>query len=96
MVISTGERASNEFLRKCSKFVEALNVLTDGSYFTRTTQDMIELSNGSRILSLPSGNPRALRGYSAQLTIVDEAAYIEHAEEVLAAIAPTLTRDPKS
>ena len=30
------------------------------------------------------------------MTIVDEAAYIEHAEEVLAAITPTLTRDPKS
>lgn len=47
-------------------------------------------------MSLPSGNPAALRGWSAQAVIVDEAAFCEHLEDVMAAIAPTLTRDPNS
>lgn len=45
------------------------------------------------MLSLPSGNPDGLRGYSAQAILLDEAAFIEQPEKVFAAIAPTLTRD---
>ena len=43
---------------------------------------------------MPSGNPVGLRGYTADIVIIDEAAYIDNPEEVWAAIAPTLTRDP--
>lgn len=45
-------------------------------------------------MSLPSGNPAGLRGYTADVVIIDECAYIERPEDVFAAIAPTLTRDP--
>lgn len=45
---------------------------------------------------MPSGNPSALRGYTAVATIIDEAAFIERPEDVLAAILPTLTRDPNA
>jgi hypothetical protein len=37
---------------------------------------MIRLANGSRIMSLP-GTATSVRGYTAQLLIVDEAAYVE-------------------
>lgn len=52
----------------------------------------MKFSNGSRVLSLPSGNPAALRGTTAHCIIVDEAAWVEHLDDVLAAISPTLTR----
>jgi hypothetical protein len=39
---------------------------------------LLRLRNGSRILSLP-GTPTSVRGWSAQLLILDEAAYIEPA-----------------
>ena len=54
----------------------------------------MKFSTGGRVLSLPSGNPSALRGYSAAAILIDEAAFIERPDEVFAAIAPTLTRDP--
>ena len=47
-------------------------------------------------MSLPSGNPAALRGYTAACTIIDEACYIEHPEDVFSAILPTLTRNPEA
>ena len=56
----------------------------------------MKFSTGARIMSLPSGNPAGLRGYSSSLVLIDEAAFIENPEEVWAAIAPTLTRDPDS
>lgn len=58
--------------------------------------DCVKFNNGSRVMSLPSGNPSALRGYTAVATIIDEAAFIERPEDVLAAILPTLTRDPNA
>lgn len=45
-------------------------------------------------MSLPSGNPSALRGWSATSIVLDEAAFIDNPDEVWAAIAPTLTRNP--
>ena len=72
---------------------EAIKVISDGEITYQASADCIKFSTGSRILSLPSGNPSALRGYTAQAILLDEAAYIERPEEVFAAIAPTLTRD---
>ena len=58
--------------------------------------DCIKFSTGARILSLPSGNPAALRGYTADIILIDEAAYIERPEDVWASIAPTLTRNKEA
>jgi hypothetical protein len=38
----------------------------------------IELANGSRILALPS-QPHTIRGYAADLVVIDEAAYVDDA-----------------
>lgn len=58
--------------------------------------DSIKFNNGSRVISLPSGNPSSLRGYTAAATLIDECAYIDRPHEVYAAIVPTLTRDPNA
>lgn len=42
---------------------------------------------------MPSGNPAGLRGYTADIVIIDEASYIENPEDVWSSIAPTLTRN---
>lgn len=72
---------------------EAVKTLSNGAITFESSADCVRFSNGSRVLSLPSGNPAALRGYSAACTVIDEAAYIDNAEQVMQAILPTLTRD---
>ena len=72
---------------------EACRVLDPGLAYSASA-DSIKFTNGSRVLSLPSGNPAALRGWSAQCIVIDEGAFIENPEEVWSAIAPTLLRDP--
>lgn len=51
-------------------------LLRMGVSLARDSQSMIELHNGSRILSLP-GSPKAARGWSADLLVIDEAAFID-------------------
>lgn len=73
---------------------EAAKLMSSGLLSYTASADCVKFSNGSRVLSLPSGNPSALRGYSAQAILLDECAFIERPDDVFAAIAPTLTRDP--
>ena len=93
LIVSTGARAANEMIRKCIQTSEAVKLLSKGSLDYTNSADAIKFSNGSRIISLPSGNPAGLRGYTAQCVLIDEAQYIEHFDDVIAAIAPTITRD---
>ena len=62
------------------------------------SSDCIRFSNGARIMSLPSGNPQSLRGFSVKggVVLIDEIGYIERPEDVWSAIIPTLTRDQNS
>ena len=71
----------------------AVSVLEPSITYTASA-DCVKFSTGARILSLPSGNPAALRGYTADMILIDEAAYIERPEDVWSSIAPTLTRNP--
>lgn len=71
---------------------EALHII-DPSITYSARQDCITFSSGQRVVSLPSGNPSGLRGYTADCIIIDESAYIERPEDVYAAIVPTLTRN---
>lgn len=72
---------------------ESVHILEPSITYT-STADTIRFAGGQRIVSLPSGNPPALRGYTADVIIIDESAYIERPADVFAAIAPTLTRNP--
>ena len=94
LCVSTGARAASELVKKCIQMAEAVKMLSNGLLDYSASADCVKFSNGSRVLSLPSGNPSALRGYSAQAILLDECAFIERPDDVFAAIAPTLTRDP--
>lgn len=83
-------------IRKCVQVAEAVKVASNGKITFEASADCVKFNTGSRIMSLPSGNPAALRGWSAQAVIIDEAAFCMDFEEVMMAIAPTLTRDPTS
>lgn len=47
-----------------------------GEELVQDSQDTITLDNGSRIISLP-GSPKSVRGWSAGLLIIDEAAFLD-------------------
>ena len=94
LCVSTGARAASELVKKCIQMAEAVKMLSNGLLDYSASADCVKFSNGSRVLSLPSGNPSALRGYSAQAILLDECAFIERPDDVFAAIAPTLPRDP--
>ena len=97
LVISTGAKAASEMIRKCVQVAEAVKVASNGKITFEASADCVKFNTGSRIMSLPSGNPAALRGWSTSgAVIIDEAAFCEHLEDVMAAIAPTLTRDPNA
>lgn len=61
-----------------------------------SSAECITFSNGSRILSLPN-SPESVRGYSCSgILALDEAAFIEHIDDLYQAIIPTMTRFPSS
>lgn len=93
LCISTGARAASELVKKCEQMAYAVKVMSNGKIDYTSSADSIKFSNGARVLSLPSGNPAGLRGYTAAATLIDECAYIDRPYEVYAAIVPTLTRD---
>lgn len=96
LCISTGARAASELIKKCEQMAYAIKLLSNGALNYTASADSIRWTNGARILSLPSGNPAGLRGYTAAATLIDECAYIDRPYDVYAAIVPTLTRDPSS
>ena len=94
LCISTGARSANELIKKCEQMAQAVKQLSNGAIDYMPSADAVKFSNGARVLSLPSGNPAGLRGYTAAATLIDECAYIERPYDVYSAIVPTLTRDP--
>lgn len=95
LCISTGSRAASEIIRKCAQFAEAVKQLSHGQIDYTSSYDTIKFSNGSRVMSLPSSTDGAnLRGFSASAVVIDEACFVYHLDQIMEAIAPTLTRDP--
>ena len=96
LCISTGGRAASELMKKVNQMAEAVKILTNGRIDYIASQDACKFSTGARVLSLPSGNPTSLRGWSAQAILIDECAFIERPYDVMTAIGPSLTRDPNA
>ena len=92
LCVSTGSRAASELLKKCKQMAEAVKVMTNGKITYTDNAESITFNTGSRILSLPS-NPDGIRGYTARIVCIDEAAFVPFVDEIYQAIAPTLTRD---
>ena len=65
LVVSVGARSAAEIIKKCEQMAQAVKILSNGSIDYSASVDQIKFSNGSRVVSLPSGNPGALRGWSA-------------------------------
>lgn len=93
LCISTGARAASELIKKCLQMADAVSIMTDRKITYTNNADCITFNTGGRILSLPSGNPQALRGYTSSAVLIDECAFIENPSKVFAAISPTLTRN---
>jgi hypothetical protein len=70
-VISPSLRQSTEVATRAR-----LGLWELGERLVQDSASLLRLANGSRILSLP-GSARGVRGYSAQLVIVDEAAWVD-------------------
>jgi hypothetical protein len=84
VLISPSQQQSGELYKKCLTFLERLPGVPLAKQSSTTR---LELENGSRIISLP-GSERTVRGYSASLVIIDEAARCP--DELINAVRPML------
>jgi Helicase len=85
VVISPSQPQSTELYKKIHRFWQALPGAPAAEQESLTR---MELSNGSRIISLP-GSEKTVRGYSAAtLIVMDEAARVP--DELLASVRPML------
>jgi phage FluMu gp28-like protein len=95
LCVSVNQNSASEIIKKCVKVAEAVKLLTKGKITFAASFDKVVFSNGSRVISL-SSNPASIRGYTACCCVVDECAFVEHLNEIIQAIGPTLTRDKNS
>src|SRR6516165_3015372 len=85
LCVSPSLRQSKELFAKVMAFLKSIEPVIP---LEEDNKSSCELSNGSRIVSLP-GDPDTVRGYSApKLVITDEAAYVS--DQMQAALAPML------
>lgn len=71
VIVSPTQKQSSEITIKARHALRTLGVRLTGD-----SASMITLANGSRVLSLP-GTPKSVRGWSAKLLVIDEAAFVE-------------------
>ena len=89
LVIAKAERQAQELLRK----VRQMGIMVNDVSYVNESRTHLELSNGARVISLPSSSG-GIRGYSApDLVICDEASRIE--EDVYVALRPMLLQGGK-
>lgn len=92
ILVSTGQRAANELLKKVLRFAEAARLATEGKVTYTSNAECVTFSNGSRIMSLPN-SPEACRGWTVTgVLCLDEAAFIMNADEIYQSLTPTMTR----
>lgn len=94
VLISSGERAALEILDKVKRIAKIFQTSfadTPANFTTEVLSMEVRFSNGSRIITLPSGDPDRVRGYSPLLTVCDEFSTLEHQEEFYRAIFPSIT-----
>jgi len=83
LIVSRGLRQSMIMFGVIERFVMAHPVLRRS--VVKSTRTSIELKNGSQIIALPCGPDGAsLRGYTAHLVVMDEAAFMP--EDVIASV----------
>lgn len=75
LIVSPSERQSNELFLKVTAFYRTLGKPVEP---VQENVHLIRLENGSRIISLPASES-GIRGYTVDLLLVDEAAYVPDA-----------------
>lgn len=70
VIVSPSLKQSGEITTRARAGLRAM-----GIRLPQDSASMLRLPNGSRIISLP-GTPRSVRGYTARVLIIDEAAYV--------------------
>lgn len=86
LITADALRQSSELFSQLRSEMNEAGISDDLWGVERDTQTVIEFNNGSRILCLPTGRDGSnIRGYTADMIIVDEAAFIDDAifEDVL-------------
>ncbi len=91
LLFSKGQAEANELLRRIMALYERLpQWLRDAApALTKCNTSEAAWSNGSRVLSLPASQ-HAGSGYTASLVILDEAAKLQFADGLFAALKPTI------
>lgn len=85
VLVSPTQRQSSELLHKVRHIVKMIPEYSDSLIVDNVTS--VEFANGSRIISLPD-SPWTIRGYTADLVIIDEAAGVS--DDVWTAVSPML------
>lgn len=88
--VAPAERQTREITRKVATYLHATELLVE-----RATQTEIETSNGGRFIAVPASGA-TIRGYTADLLLVDEMAYLPGAnggEDIVVSILPMLKDD---
>lgn len=85
--LAPAERQTREITRKVSLYLRATDLVVE-----RATQSEIETSNGGRFIAVPA-SAATIRGYTADLIMVDEMAYLpghNGGEDIVVALLPML------
>lgn len=85
--LAPAERQTREITRKVQAYLRATELVVE-----RGTQTEIEVNSGGRFIAVPASGA-TIRGYSADLLLVDECAYIPQDEETIVALLPMLRDD---
>lgn len=87
VMVSRTQDHSGELFRRALQVYRATGRLVDSVSETALS---LTLANGSRIISRPGSSDTAVRGFSASLLVIDEAARVS--DELYAAALPTLAK----
>lgn len=88
--LAPAERQTREITRKVTQYLRCTDLVIE-----RATQSEIETDNGGRFIAVPASGA-TIRGYTADLLLVDEMAYLpghNAGEDVVVALLPMLKDD---
>src|SRR3989338_10865188 len=91
LITAPTQRQSDIIFTKICRFIANLEkIVPIKSIIDKMLSEFIKFDNGSEIHCLPSGEGDNLRGFSPNLLIVDEAAFVK--EKVFTAIEPSIIK----
>jgi hypothetical protein len=92
LVLAPTQRQAGLLFQKIRQHISNNTLLM--ASVNRMTQTQVEFKNGSVIHSLPAGAGTGIRGFSADMIIIDECAFLR--QDAVAAITPMLATKSKS